>query len=156
MHKYFAFIILCLTLFSTNVCASESSENCLAVAIYSESRAESLAGMLAVATVVMNRVEDSRYPNTVCKVVREGKTGQCQFQGLCGKQEPVKRNKNQWETCLDIARKALYFGERTDILLKNNAMWFHSNQVIPKWSYKLKKVLVLGGHKFYGEKTTAK
>jgi len=42
---------------------------CLAVAIYFEARGEPISGQEAVAEVVMNRVEDARYPDTVCDVV---------------------------------------------------------------------------------------
>ena len=44
---------------------------CLALNIYHESRSDSFAGQSAVADVVMNRVEDTYYPNTVCEVVKQ-------------------------------------------------------------------------------------
>ena len=46
-----------------------SSRDCLARAMYFESNRSSEAGMLAVGTVVMNRVADKRYPQSVCGVV---------------------------------------------------------------------------------------
>ena len=45
---------------------------CLAQNIYFEAKSEPLAGQYAVADVVLNRVNDTRYPNTICEVVREG------------------------------------------------------------------------------------
>ena len=45
---------------------------CLAQNIYFEAKSEPLAGQYAVADVVLNRVQDTRYPNTICEVVREG------------------------------------------------------------------------------------
>ena len=45
---------------------------CLAENVYHEARGESIAGMLAVALVVKNRVENVRYPNTYCDVIKEG------------------------------------------------------------------------------------
>ena len=47
---------------------------CLAKNMYYEARNQGLAGQLAVSLVVMNRVKDSRYPNTVCGVVEQGPT----------------------------------------------------------------------------------
>ena len=44
---------------------------CVALAMYFEARGEPVAGQLAVANVVMNRVESSRYPNTPCEVVTQ-------------------------------------------------------------------------------------
>ncbi|MEC5289685.1 cell wall hydrolase [Aurantimonas sp. C2-6-R+9] len=45
------------------------SQECLARAMYFESNRSSPEGMLAVGTVVMNRVESGRYPTNVCDVV---------------------------------------------------------------------------------------
>lgn len=42
---------------------------CIALAVYYESRGEPLEGQKAVATVVMNRVNSPRFPNTACEVV---------------------------------------------------------------------------------------
>ena len=46
-----------------------SSRDCLARAMYFESNRSSNDGMLAVGTVVMNRVADKAYPQSVCGVV---------------------------------------------------------------------------------------
>jgi spore germination cell wall hydrolase CwlJ-like protein len=48
---------------------SLSSRDCLARAMYFESNRSSPDGMLAVGTVVMNRVADPKYPKSVCGVV---------------------------------------------------------------------------------------
>ena len=45
---------------------------CLALNIYHEARNQEVDGMYAVADVVMNRVEDYRYPSSVCGVVKQG------------------------------------------------------------------------------------
>ena len=47
---------------------------CLALNVYHEAKNQSLAGQIAVAEVVMNRVDDPRYPNNVCDVVKQGLT----------------------------------------------------------------------------------
>lgn len=46
-----------------------SEVECMARAMYFESNRSSPNGMLAVGSVVMNRVESERFPNTVCGVV---------------------------------------------------------------------------------------
>ena len=43
--------------------------SCLAEALYFEARGEPIQGQLAVGEVVLNRVEDPRYPNSICKVI---------------------------------------------------------------------------------------
>ena len=49
--------------------AQLSEKECMMRAMYFESNRSSSDGMLAVGTVVMNRVSDSRYPRSVCGVV---------------------------------------------------------------------------------------
>lgn len=49
--------------------AQLSEKECMMRAMYFESNRSSAEGMLAVGTVVMNRVNDSRYPKSVCGVV---------------------------------------------------------------------------------------
>jgi spore germination cell wall hydrolase CwlJ-like protein len=49
--------------------AQLSEKECLMRAMYFESNRSSADGMLAVGTVVMNRVHDPRYPKSVCGVV---------------------------------------------------------------------------------------
>lgn len=46
---------------------------CLSSVIHHEARGESRQGQIAVAQVVMNRVKDKRWPNTVCAVVKQPK-----------------------------------------------------------------------------------
>ena len=47
---------------------------CLATAVYFEARGEPFVGQSAVAHVVLNRVEDTRFPNDICSVVKQGPT----------------------------------------------------------------------------------
>lgn len=49
--------------------AQLSDKECLMRAMYFESNRSSAEGMLAVGTVVMNRLQDTRYPKSVCGVV---------------------------------------------------------------------------------------
>lgn len=44
---------------------------CLSHAVYHEARAESPMGQIAVAHTILNRVEDSRWPNDICSVVTQ-------------------------------------------------------------------------------------
>ena len=47
---------------------------CLVENMYFEARSDGYAGMYAVTMVVMNRVSDHRYPDTVCGVIQQGPT----------------------------------------------------------------------------------
>ena len=69
---------------------------CMALNIYHEARNQSIVGQVAVAEVVMNRVEDSRFPDTICEVVKQAVTykntdkpvlHKCQFSWYCDGQK---------------------------------------------------------------------
>jgi len=55
-------------------------EYCLALNMYFESRGSSVADMAGVSDVVLNRVKDARYPNTICEVIRQGHNGNQKIQ----------------------------------------------------------------------------
>ena len=89
--------------------------------MYHEARNQGTAGRLAVSAVVMNRVNDRRFPNTVCEVVLQSqmkkswKTGlpvpiknRCQFSWYCdGKSDEVK-DKESYKKILDFARLMMH------------------------------------------------
>ena len=90
---------------------ASSDVHCLAENIYHEARGESTAGKMAVALVTLNRVEDKRFPNTVCGVVKQTKyypSGRidlhsCQFSWYCDGKSDKPIDKKCWEDALLIA-----------------------------------------------------
>ncbi len=124
---------------------SELSEQmrCLAGAIYFESRGEPLAGQLAVAHVVINRSEDSRFPASYCGVVYQ----RAQFSFVKnGRMPRVKSGSAAWKRAKAIARIAhdgLWESEAGD------AVYFHAKYVRPKWSYRKTRTAVIDTHIFY-------
>lgn len=50
----------------------ESEAYCLAQNILFEASVEPMAGKIAVGLVVLNRMNDRRYPSTICTVIKEG------------------------------------------------------------------------------------
>ena len=87
---------------------------CLALNVYHESKNQSFIGQVAVAQVVMNRVQDSRYPNNVCDVVKQGLTykwkptlpikNKCQFSWYCDGKSDKAREKKAWSVALKVAK----------------------------------------------------
>lgn len=53
----------------THLVSATDERECLMRAMYFESNRSSEEGMLAVGTVVMNRVQDAKYPKSICGVV---------------------------------------------------------------------------------------
>jgi N-acetylmuramoyl-L-alanine amidase len=115
---------------------------CLAGAVYFESKGEPLEGQLAVAEVVINRANSGRYPSTYCGVV----TQKSQFSFVRGGRIPtVPRSSAAWAKAVAIAQIAA--NDLADSAA-NEAMFFHANYVRPSWRG-LKKVARVGNHIFY-------
>jgi len=56
----------------TGTSVNEAELKCMAENIYFEGRAEPMVGKIAIGHVVMNRIEDERFPDTICGVVKQG------------------------------------------------------------------------------------
>jgi spore germination cell wall hydrolase CwlJ-like protein len=88
---------------------------CVAMAVYFEARGEQqVAGLIAVAEVIENRVQDSRFPDDHCSVVKQGRywgghpiKHQCQFTFYCDRKPETVRDHESWRTALLVASKAL-------------------------------------------------
>lgn len=121
---------------------------CLAEALYFEARGESVRGQFAVAEVILNRVDTSAYPNTVCGVIHQG-TGrkyQCQFTYTCdGHSEKINEPK-AYERVAKVARVMLDGGERA---LTSGATHYHTKAVNPRWARKFPRTASIGQHLFY-------
>ena len=121
---------------------------CLATAIYYEARSEALSGQLGVAEVIVNRVNDHRYPNTICDVVFQGatRTTGCQFTFTCdGAMNKDPRGK-RWEQANSIAAHVMMgLNERKTA----GATHYHATYVDPVWNSGLIKTRKIGTHIFY-------
>ena len=135
-------------LLSLPVPKSNKQMSCLAEALYFEARGEPIKGQLAVGEVILNRVEDTRYPSSICKVINQG-TGRrfaCQFTYTCdGKLETVHEQK-PYEMALKIAKILMTTHDRR---LTRGSTHYHSNYVNPNWSKKFERVAKFGRHIFY-------
>ena len=56
----------------TGVSQNMDELKCMAENIYFEGRGEPMVGKIAIGHVVMNRIEDDRFPDTICGVVHQG------------------------------------------------------------------------------------
>ncbi len=124
--------------------------SCLAEALYFEARGETVRGMFGVAEVILNRVDDPRYPDTVCKVVNQG-TGErfrCQFTYTCdGRPENID-DKRAYERVGKVAKLMLDGKARR---LTKGATHYHTKSVKPRWSRVFPRTTTIGYHHFYRE-----
>ena len=130
---------------------SERELDCLALNVYWEARSEPAAGQMAVAAVVLNRVADPAFPDTICGVVRQGAEHgrhRCQFSWHCDGLSDEPRNPAAWEKALMVARLVLSGGADDP---SRGALWYHADHVAPDWSRRLARIAQIGRHLFYGQ-----
>ena len=114
---------------------------CLAGAIYFESKSESLKGQLAVGHVIANRAASGRFPSSYCGVVYQ----RSQFSFVRGKSmPPIARSGMQWKNAVAIAKIVDQKLAPTPV---SKALFFHARRVSPGW--RLTRVATLGNHVFY-------
>ena len=131
---------------------------CMALNVYYEARGSNLADKAAVADVVLNRVNDSRYPDTVCEVVKQGRKdsagnmirNQCQFSWYCDGKADNPKDQDAWIGAQHTAWKILKWGEFRGIT--EGATHYHATYAKPFWSKKLNRIARIGAHIFYWEK----
>lgn len=120
---------------------SDDEANCLATTVYYESHGEPLAGQLAVAQTILNRTHSSRFPASVCGVVKQ----RGQFSFLRGGALPTPpQASSAWQTAVaiaEIARAGLYKQ------MAPEALYFHARRVSPGWGKT--RVAALGQHIFF-------
>ncbi len=121
---------------------------CLTQGVYYEAALESTEGQEAVAQVILNRVRDPNYPNSICGVVFQGaeRTTGCQFSFTCDgalAQAPVGW---AWTRARTVAERAL----AGHVAIKvGTATHYHADYVHPWWSPTLAKITQIGAHIFY-------
>ncbi len=121
---------------------------CLATAIYYEARSETYSGQLGVAEVIMNRVKDHRYPNSVCDVVYQGatRTTGCQFTFTCDGAMSKQPRGEKWQKAQSIAAHVIMDLNEGKT---GGATHYHAPYVNPVWNSGLIKTNKIGTHIFY-------
>ena len=139
----------------------ETAFICLELNTYHEAKNQSLVGQIATAQVVMNRVEDNRFPNTICEVVKEGPTRpswedpnkeypikhRCQFSWYCDGKDDTPKNEKAWKTAQDVAFLVLYDKIKLDVT--EGATHYHATYVRPSWARTKKRTTRIEKHIFY-------
>jgi spore germination cell wall hydrolase CwlJ-like protein len=128
---------------------TESEQQCLAEAIYFEARGEPYTGQVAVAQVVLNRVKNPAYPETICKVVYQNKSlrNACQFSFACDGIKDRVRPGFAWNRAKEIAYAVTFGGEWLDTV--GTSTHYHATYVRPNWAGVFTKKAKIGRHVFY-------
>ena len=131
---------------------SEKDIECLAQNIYHEAGNEPVEGKVAVAQVVINRVKDSRYPKSICNVIKQrnlvkGKVI-CQFSWQCESKKPIPVHSRNYKQSEHVAKSILNGNMKNPLLTK--ALYFHDASINPRWK-KVTKIAQIGNNVFYRE-----
>lgn len=137
---------------------SERDVECLALNSYFEARNQGVAGQIAVAQVVLNRVNSPRFPNTICEVIYQGPTytnwkgnempvrDRCHFSWWCDGKSDIPVNVQTYHKILDRVQELLY-SDTVDIT--DGSTHYHADYVNPDWSKKLERTVTIDDHIFY-------
>ena len=120
---------------------------CLAVAIFFEARGEPLEGQYAVADVILNRVEDTRYPDDVCSVVFEPYAFSFTHDGKADRL-PKTAAAN---ASMEVAKSVM-----DGIRLGLTSTHYHATYVKPFWVAHFDADGQIGNHVFYTNQTPYK
>jgi N-acetylmuramoyl-L-alanine amidase len=108
----------------------------LAQLIYAESRGEPYKGQVAVAAVVLNRVESSKFPNSVAKVIYQS--------GAFSVVADGQINLSPDQTALSAARDAMNGWDPSGSAL----FYYNPNTATSGWIWSRPVIVVIGNHKF--------
>jgi len=143
------------TVKSDNLISSKEL-TCMATNIYHESASESDLGKIAVAMVVLNRVDSPEFPNTICGVVHqpsrnpENERG-CQFSWTCDGKPDNIRSYETYQAILSLSKDILRSRDKfTDIV--DGALYYHADYVKPSWAKHFDRVTKIDRHIFYKNK----
>ncbi len=98
--------------------------------------------------MILNRLADPTYPQSVCGVVYEHKAGArtCQFSFTCdGSMNRGITDQASWTRAQRLAEEALSGKARADTV----ATHYHTDYVAPRWARAFQEVARIGAHIFY-------
>ncbi|RUX02766.1 cell wall hydrolase [bacterium M00.F.Ca.ET.141.01.1.1] len=128
---------------------SKPEQKCLANGIYFEARGETVRGQAAVAQVILNRVRNPAYPNSICGVVYQNDSwfNRCQFSFACDGRKKRIDNPVAYKTAQDIGM-AVTAG-KIFIPEVGSSTHYYANYVHPGWARTMQKMTKIGLHIFY-------
>lgn len=119
----------------------ESELDCMAKIVHHEAGNQPRAGQLAVAQLVMNRVESGRFADTVCGVAHQPR------QFFNTRAYNPNRNSAMWKSAVEVSREAMA-GHTADVI--PGALFYHATYIAPPRFFRSRpRAAVLGDHIFY-------
>jgi len=120
---------------------------CLALNMFFEARDQGFEGMMMVADVTTARVEDTRFPDSICEVVWQRKQFSWTHDGLSDEPNTdTHHDRMAWALAQSAAESVLEGGLD---LPGSGATHYHATSVQPYWAASKTKVGMVGDHVFY-------
>ena len=153
-------IIVVVSLLVIGYEAYGDDKKCLTENIYFEARGQGQAGWLAVAQVTQNRVDDRRFPNTICEVVKQGLTyasgdpirNKCQFSWYCDGKSDKPKNTKVYNEISELVNYIYDIQDKPDhelLDITDGATHYHADYVRPSWAKTKTKTIEIEDHIFY-------
>ena len=153
-------LIATLVIFFLLISTTKADDfDCLVEALYHEARSESLLGMLSVANVILTRKESSTFPNTICKVVHQGKywkdnpiKDKCHFSYWCDGRPERFTDMAGLIKSINVAEMSL---KGIQVRQTVGSTHYHASYITPSWASNphFKALGQLGNHIFYIDTT---
>ena len=135
---------------------------CLAQNVYFEARNQPLAGQMAVISVTVNRMNDKRFPNTICGVVYEGPhrpswkdqtvmipvKNRCQFSWYCDGKSDRVHDMETFNRIFELTT-GVVDGSYTIADITEGATHYHADYFEPSWAKTKTKTIEIEDHIFY-------
>jgi len=126
---------------------SSSEQSCMARTLYFEARTQGREGMVAVGWVILNRMHDKEFPDTVCGVVKQGKQRPgCQFSIWCDGKPETPKNDDDWALAQTVATQML---SNPPADPTSGAMYYHTVDRVPAWAAEHTGTARIGRHVYY-------
>lgn len=128
---------------------SNEEQKCLATAIYFEARGESIRGQVAVAQVILNRVRNPAYPDSICDVVYQNDKwfNRCQFSFACDGIPDLFADRRAYRLARDISMAVT--GGKIFLPEVASSTHYYANYVNPSWAQTMEKMTEIGSHLFF-------
>lgn len=128
---------------------SKEDRHCLQQNIFFEARNQSTLGQVAVAWVTLNRVESSRYPDSICDVVWQHKQFSWTHDGKKDTPSDNVLEQKAWEKARTLAEVVLIDWARGLNSPVGEATMYHADYANPYWSDSYERVARVDSHIFY-------
>lgn len=128
--------------------SNDEQFDCLTMAVYYEAGNQTLTGKMAVANVIENRLQQRRYPNSYCEVVKQNRQFSFYWDGL---PEPMPKNSSKMEKAALLESRIVAFLVFSGLHWDNTdgSDHYHSYKVDPVWTSEMTPTARIGDHSFY-------